>query len=91
MSTKSKTDFEWSVKINGQANFHVGIASKFKPEMRDIYDYDQNAIVYSKHNSSITIGSKTIHSKLTKHRTGDVVCFRFQSHLKKLVIYLVRK
>ena len=93
MSTESATDFEWSVKINGQANFHVGIASKFKPEMIDINNYDENAIVYtgSLTNSSIRIGSKKIYSILKKHNTGDVICFRFQAHEKKLVIYLVRK
>ena len=93
MSTDSATDYEWSVKIDGTATFIVGIASEFKQESKDtcIIEYDQNAIMYSNYDSSIITGSKTIYSKLTKQRTGDVVCFRFQSHLKKLVIYLVRK
>ena len=91
MSTESAIDFEWSVRIDSTENFIVGIASEFKQEMEVINLYDQNAIIYSNQINSIRIGSKTIYSELTEHRTGDVVCFRFLSHLKKLVIYLVRK
>ena len=93
MSTESATDFEWSVKINGPATFHVGIASKFRPENRDIYVHDENSIVYtsSSTGSSIKNGSRRIHSSPKIHKTGDIICFRFQAQEKKLVIYLVRK
>ena len=91
MSTESATDFDWSVKIDGDTVFNVGIASQIKPERNDIYDYDQHAIICTNYPSlSIKIGKKTIDSKLTEHKTGDIIRFRFQSHAKKLLIDLVR-
>ena len=92
MSTESVNDFEWSVKIVGTANFHAGIASQFQRKKSDICSYDRNAIIYSNSQSVIKTGeSNKIHSNLTKHESGDVICFRFLPHIKKLVIYLVRK
>jgi len=93
MSTKSATDFEWSLKLVGTANINVGIASQLKHKTKDICDYDQNAILYTipnASNSEIKSGSNIIHSSLTKYKTGDIIRFRFQPHVKKLVIDLVR-
>ena len=86
MSTESASDFEWSVKIVGAANVHVGIASELKDNHTEICNYDQNAILYSKSarvTSEIKIGSKTFYPGLTKHRNGDVIRFRFKPHEKK--------
>ena len=93
MSTKSATDFEWSLKLVGTANINVGIASQLIEKKKDIFDYDQNAILYTTpaaSNSNIKSGSKIIHSSLMKYKTGDIIRFRFQPHEKKLVIDLVR-
>ena len=91
MSTKSETDFEWSVKLIGNY-FRVGIASQLKPENSSILDYDQNAILYNSGRDLpvIFIGSNIIHKNLPKHKTGDVIKFRFEPQRKKLVIDLVR-
>ena len=90
MSTESTTDYEWSVKVAGSAKIYVGIVSELSvPRDSDIYYGDQNAIIYSHRTSSIIMGPKTIHSKL-KHKTGDIIRFRFQSDIKKLLIDLVR-
>ena len=93
MSTESATDFEWSVKIVGTANVHVGIASELKDKhLSAICNYDQNAILYCKfrEKSEIKIGSKTFYPDLTKYRNGDVIRFRFEPKEKMLFIYLVR-
>ena len=91
MSTESATDFDWSVKIDGDTVFNIGIASQFKPESSDIYDYDQNAIMITNDPSlSIKFGKKTIYSNLTEYKTGDIIRFRFQPNGKKLVIDSVR-
>ena len=91
MSTKSETEFEWSLKLMGTGYIAVGIASQSPPKSSEIYDSDQNAILYTNPNSTIKTGSNVIHSGLRKCATGDIICFRFQPHVKKLVIYLVRK
>ena len=93
MSTQSPTDFEWSVKLVGGWNFSVGIASQLKRDSQFIQRYDQNAILYRSYEGplpDIKIGSRVIHSNVTKHKTGDVIRFRFQPHAKKLIIDLVR-
>ena len=92
MSTKSKTDFEWSVKLLGDRYFNVGIASQLKRENSQITNYDQNAILYFSDigSSVIFIGSNVIHENLPEHKTGDVIKFRFEPQRKKLVIDLVR-
>ena len=86
MSTKSETDFEWSVKLFGGRYFSVGIASQFKPVHKLIYSYDQNAIVYSSWNADIRVGRNPIHSNLMEHQSEDVIKFRFQPRTKKLLI-----
>ena len=91
MSTESVTDFEWSVKLIGTGYMTVGIASQSPPKMSQIYESDKNAILYANMSSTIKTGSNTIHASLRKHQTGDIICFRFQPHVKKLVIYFVRK
>ena len=88
MSTESATDFEWSVKLVGRSVMYVGIASQLKPELKDIFEYDQNSILVNSA-SEIKIGSNTINSSLTKYKTGDVIRFRFKPRVKKLVIDLV--
>ena len=94
MSTKSSTCFEWSVKLVGTGLFHVGIAAKFKREMGAIFLYDKNAILYRSYCGSlspvISVGPNKIYSSLPKHKTGDVIRFKFQPNRKKLVINLVR-
>ena len=90
MSTKSTTDFDWSVKIDGDTIFNVGIASQIKPEKKDIYDYDQNAIMYTNYTYSIKVGKETVYAKLKQHKIGDIIRFRFQPNGKKLVIDSVR-
>ena len=93
MSTQSPTDFEWSVKLNGGCNFSVGIASELKRENQYIEEYDQNAILYRSYRGAlpdIKTGSDAIYDNVMKHKTGDVIRFRFQSKAKKLLIDLVR-
>ena len=91
MSTQSAIGFEWSVKLIGDAQFYVGIASKLTPG-KLIREIDENAIFYSNNTSPavIQIGNDVIHSNLTEQKTGDVIRFKFQPHIKKLVIELVR-
>ena len=91
MSTKSTTNFEWSVKLIGDTHFYVGIASRFEPNSL-IYNADKNAILFFSNDRSpvIKIGSETIHSNLTEQKTGDVIHFKFQPQAKKLVIEAVR-
>ena len=94
MSTQSAFCFEWSVKCIG-IRFCVGIASQLKREIEDvIINYDQNAIMvsvgYYIGSPRITRGNNTIHSNLTKHKTGDIIRFRFDPHAKKLLIDSVR-
>ena len=94
MSTKSETDFEWSVKLFGGPDFSVGIASKFRPFLSTvntlncnlIYTYDQNAIMYSSYNADIRVGENSIHANLMEHQSEDVIKFRFQPRTKKLLI-----
>ena len=93
MSTKSETDFEWSVKINDYCCFAIGIASKLKRANEWIEDYDQNAIFLSIDNDSQCIleGSIDVHANIKHNPTsGDVIRFRFEPQRKKLVIDLVR-
>ena len=93
MSTQSETDFEWSVKLIGEGDLIVGIASiEFLPGAL-IFEYDQNAILYTNSReflSCISIGSSDVHRNLPKRKSGDVIRFRFQPRRKKFVIYLVR-
>ena len=100
MSTQSKADFEWSVKLTGDGPSYgyvdVGIASQLKwgELLNDVllFDYDQNAILYYsiKGSSCISIGSNDVHENLPERKIGDVIRFRFQPRRKKFVIYLVR-
>ena len=94
MSTQSAVGFEWTVKLIGgsysSASFYVGIASVLKPEESNIYDYDQNSVLYSTDYNDIRVGSTPMYSNLTRHKDGDVIRFRFQPQTKKLLIDLVR-
>ena len=95
MSTKSETDFEWSVKLLSDKGFEVGIASQFDQD-QFIYGSDPNAILYSSDDEngyltpSIAIGVRVIHTNLPEQKTGDVIRFRFEPQRKKFVIDLVR-
>lgn len=91
MSTKSETDFEWSIKCFG-TNFRVGITSMLKTENVLICEYDPNSIVYHTQYGSpvILAGSTLIHRTGPSYQTGDVIRFRFQPQKKKLLIDLVR-
>ena len=96
MSTKSETDFEWSVKIYDYCCFAIGIASKLKRANEWIEDYDQNAILLSFDSDSQCILEGSIEDQKShaniKHNpmSGDVIRFRFEPQRKKLVIDLVR-
>ena len=93
MSTQSPTDFEWSVRLVRGGNFGVGIASQLTRENELIHTYDPNAILYRSfrgHKPDVKIGTDRIYPDVTEHKTGDVIRFRFQSHVKKLLIDLVR-
>jgi len=89
MSTKSETDFEWSVKLFGGPNFSVGIASQFTDNDLICF-YDQNAIMYSSYNADIRVGENPIHSNLMQHQSEDVIKFRFQPRTKKVLIVRTR-
>ena len=90
MSTQSATVFEWSVKLIGSSLFNAGIATQFQRESLNLEVYDENAILYRPIKRAIVLGSNTIHSNLTEHKTGDIISFKFQPHTKKLVINSVR-
>ena len=92
MSTQSAVGFEWTIKLIGGsgASFYVGIASVLKPEQSNIYSYDQNSVLYSTYYRDIRVGTTPLYSKLTRHKNGDVIRFRFQPQTKKLLIDLVR-
>ena len=92
MSTQSTSGFEWSVKLisSGSTGFYIGIASIFKLEEAAIRDYDEAAILYRSDSAEITSRKNTIHSSLPVLKTGDVIRFRFQPLIKKLIIELVR-
>ena len=96
MFTQSTSTFEWSVKLieTSAFGFRVGIASQFQRNDNMIFDYDDNAIFYynvcNTHVPIIKVGKYTIHSNLTKHKSGDVIKFRFQPDAKKLFIEIVR-
>ena len=93
MSTQSTSGFEWSVKliIGGSPYFDVGIASIFKLEDADyIRNYDETAILYCCGPATIISGKNAVHSSLPGLKTGDVIRFRFQPLIKKLIIELVR-
>ena len=95
MSTRSPTDFEWSLKLIGGSCFCVGIASELHREDeydRAIDEYDSNAILYfcnTQCESEISIGIASVHSDLKEYESGDVIRFRFQPQTKKLLIDLV--
>ena len=90
MSTQSETVFEWSVKLIGPGSFRVGIASQLQQEPRDIFEYDENSILYSSHCNGITSRSNKIHIPTGKHKRGDAVHFRFEPQTKKFIVRLVR-
>ena len=92
MSTKSETEFAWSVKLLGVSNFYVGIASHLEPECSSISSMDINAILYFSNGGTpnIRVGREVIYSDLSKQNSGDVIRFRFKPHSKKLVIVAVR-
>ena len=94
MSTQSTCGFEWSVKIiSGDIPcFAVGIASHLELKNEAIINYDETAILYCCNGDSSWIISRgnTVHSNLPLFKTGDVIRFRFQPPIKKLIIELVR-
>ena len=91
MATKS-TGFEWSIKLIGDKDFYVGIASEFKRDQSLICDMDLMAILYYSNGNSpvIQMGKNVIHSNLKEQKTGDIINFQFLPKTKKLVIELVR-
>ena len=95
MSTRSPTDFKWSVKVIHGSSFCVGIASKLNRKYSYIDEYDSNAILYycwSQSESGIgnlCNGMGIVHSDLKEYKSGDVIRFRFKPQRKKLLIDLV--
>ena len=92
MSTQSATGFEWSIKLIGDTDFYVGIASRLERDQLLICERDVNAILYHSNGNSpvIQCGTRVMHSDLLEQITGDVIHFKFQPQTKKLVIELVR-
>ena len=92
MSTKSAIGFEWSIKLIGDTDFYVGIASRLERDQLLICERDVNAILYHSNGNSpvIQCGTRVMHSDLLEQITGDVIHFKFQPQTKKLVIELVR-
>ena len=90
MSTRAENDFEWSVKLIGDSNFYVGIASQLKQQELLLITYDENAIMYRSPVKGIQIGLKIIHSNLPTQKSGDIIRFKFQPQRKKFVMSLVR-
>ena len=92
MSTQSATCFEWSVKLIGDSNFYVGIASHHRRKDNVISTSDPTSITYYSNNGEPLIknGSVIIHRNLPMQKTGDIIRFKFQPHTKKLVIVSVR-
>ena len=91
MSTQSAIGFEWSIKLIGDTQFYVGIASQLKSASL-ICNADENAILFYSNNRSPVIqkGTVVIHSNLTEQKTEDVIHFKFQPQTKKLIIQAVR-
>ena len=81
MSTQSATGFEWSIKLIGDKDFYVGIASReLERDQSLICETDTNAVLYYSNGNSpmIQIGRRVIHSNLLEQKTGDVIHFTFQ-------------
>ena len=91
MSTQSETVFAWSVKLIRGAHFAVGIASKLEKDTC-IYDFDREAILFHADGPFVDIrrGLTKTHSGLKPLHSGDVISFRFQPVIKKLIINWVR-
>ena len=85
MNTKSRKDFEWSVKLIGDQHFHVGIATQFQNKSGHITGYDSEAILYSS-DGNIRVGNKTRYRMDVEQKSEDIINFIFQSRIKKLVI-----
>ena len=92
MSTKSETDFEWSVKLLCNTPIRVGIGSQLlNLGDADIFYRDENAILYNSSGKlGISVGTNKIHFHPAQHKSGDVIHFRFQPRTKKFYIHLVR-
>ena len=91
MSTRSKVDFEWSIKLIGTSHFLVGIATQILPKDSFVYEYDHHAILYRSYGSpAIRVGNNELYSGLSEQKDGDIIRFRFRPSSKKLVIEMVR-
>ena len=88
MSTKSRKDFEWSVKLIGDQHFHVGIATQFQNKGGHITGYDSEAILYSS-DGNIRVGNKTKYRMDVEQKSEDIVNFIFRSRIRKLSITTV--
>ena len=93
MSTQSAIGFEWSVKLIGHAHFVVGIGSRLVKSNAYIHATDHNTILYCSNNGSAAIlnRSRIMYPNLQRQETGDVIRFKFQPHIKKLLIQLKDK
>ena len=88
MNTKSRKDFEWSVKLIGDQHFHVGLATQFQNKGGHVTGYDNEAILYSS-DGNIRVGNKTKHRMDVEQKEDDIIHFIFQSRIKKLRIISV--
>ena len=95
MNLESSKTFRWSIRLTGNGEVYIGIASKL--ERRDIWidDYDTNSILFSPFGSKIYIGrSKSFISNISDYinnvKIGEEVHFRFEPKLQKFTISFVR-
>ena len=88
MNTKSRKDFEWSVKLIGDQHFHVGIATQLPNKCGHITGYDSEAILYSS-DGNIRVGNKTKYRMDVEQKSEDIINFIFRSRIRKLSITTV--
>ena len=88
MNTKSRKDFEWSVKLIGDQHFHVGIATQLPNKGGHITGYDSEAILYSS-DGNIRVGNKTKYRMDVEQKSEDIINFIFRSRIRKLSITTV--
>ena len=95
MNSKSSNDFRWCLRITGRTWICVGIASTLQRTDIDIYDQDENSIIF------FLGATGTIYKGKTKIQEGIDIPFlndkpeyeiqcRFQPKLKKFSFLFVR-
>ena len=84
MSTKSLSDYRWSVTLIKGSTIGVGIATEW-------ISFDENAIIYYPQGGNIWKGNEVLKGTTTKAKSGEPleIHLKFQPKLKKLTISLV--